>query len=206
MKLPYSANTKETPFIPSVSNAKNCQKTNCPNCSKTFEFIDSHHPIRRVQKIQFKSVQGIIPSHSEQDIPKNNKKEHSQIEKSGRGLETSSKLVKISLQQVPQPLDSDTSQSALSPGTNSILGGVNSSFKAYFGFDSNNELEESKEEFDGAINLIEEADSSEEVSIDTLIDVEKALSQCPRFMEFYRSKTLEKSTKSLVISNPKNPQ
>ena len=103
------------------------------------------------------------------------------------------RLVKVNLQKVPQPglEESGCYEASPSPKTNSIIGGVSPSFKAYFGFDSNNESEDPKDKFNRTINLIEEADSSEEVSIDTVIDVEKALAECPRFMEFYRSKTLE---------------
>ena len=103
------------------------------------------------------------------------------------------KLVKVKLQKVPQPglEESGCYQAGPSPGLNSIIGGVSPSFKAYFRFDSNNESEEPKYKFNGTINLIEEANRYEEVSIDTVIDVEKALAECPRFMEYYNTKILE---------------
>ena len=150
---------------------------------------------RSKRKSTFKSIFGLRIYSTNQLIEKSKPEEKHQglINKKKPG--SFPKLVKVKLQKVPQPGLEElvTCDAALSPESNSIIGEVSPSFKTYFGFDSNNELEESKDKFNGTINLIEEANRSQEVSIDTVIDVEKALAECPRFMEYYNTKTLEKN-------------
>ena len=148
----------------------------------------------RGRKATFKSIFGLR-------FYSNQKRENPGSERPGKdagSIGRSSHLVKVKLQQVPQPGQEDSEllkSKNLSKKHQLTYGGVSLSPFPSFVLGKSYESREPKNSFDISKNSIQKQNESREVSIDTVPDYEKALREHSPFMNYYHFKVSQESRK-----------